>query len=396
VRSSGIQTVRGAHQGSGQPSLAAKAVKRQRSPGFDLTTAEHDGVAELHLSVRPLPGETPAETVTRLTQLIKEHKAVIIRQEVFGSLTAYDEVLQTLRRGLGDICWPVTFVEGGSCGTGALAGMHVLALIGAAVETVTMAGQPVGRAYCDAFARHLVLGDLRPADLALSKPEQARLGYEKLEAALAAGGMGMPNLARTWLFLDDVLSWYGPFNGVRTRFYQEHGVFDRMVPASTGVSGSNVQGAALVVGAWAAQPLREGFSMREVASPKQCPAPCYGSSFSRAVELLTPDLQRLMVSGTASIEPGGASVGGNDAEAQIDLTMEVVRAILVSRELDFPDVSRATAYFKRAEDVRLFENWRRRHGLESWPLVSTVADICRDELLFEIEVDALGTLGSSA
>jgi enamine deaminase RidA (YjgF/YER057c/UK114 family) len=146
----------------------------------------------------------------------------------------------------------------------------------------------------------------------------------------------------------------------------------------------------LVAAAWAVAPLQNGFVLREVASPRQCPAPCYGSSFSRAVELLTPELRRVMVSGTASIEPGGASVGGGDVEAQIDLTMEVVRAILVSCDLDFPDASRATAYFKRPKDVSYFHQWCKRLGLEAWPVVCTVADICREELLFEIEVDALG------
>jgi enamine deaminase RidA (YjgF/YER057c/UK114 family) len=234
---------------------------------------------------------------------------------------------------------------------------------------------------------------LRPATLTGSKTDQARLAYENLEAALQAGGMGMPNLVRTWVFLDDVLSWYGPFNGVRTHFYRQRGVFDRMVPASTGVSGRNARGTAMLAGAWAVEGLNDGFGIQEIASPKQCPAPCYGSSFSRAVELVSPTLRRLLVSGTASIAPGGASVGGGDVEAQIDLTMEVVRAILVARELDFADVSRATAYFKRPEDLRYFEAWRRRHRLEAWPVVCTEADICRDELLFEIEVDALGAEG---
>jgi enamine deaminase RidA (YjgF/YER057c/UK114 family) len=339
-----------------------------------------------------LPGEAVAETVGRLTQVLKEYKASVVRQEVFGSLAVGEALQQALRHDLGGLDWPVTYLQGNSCQGGPLAGMHVVAVAGAPVETVSLEGHPVGRAYRDGFARHLLLGDLRPSDVRPSKPDQTAEVYARLEAALQAGGMGMPHLARTWLFLDDIVPWYGPFNTVRTAFYRERGVFERMVPASTGVGVSNLAGAALSAGAWAVEPLRDGFVMQEITSPRQCPAPCYGSSFSRAVELVNPRWRRVMISGTASIEPGGASVGGGDVEAQIDLTMEVLRAILVSRELDFPEVSRATGYFKRSADARYFDTWRRRYGLESWPLVCAEADICRDELLFEIEVDAVGLM----
>jgi enamine deaminase RidA (YjgF/YER057c/UK114 family) len=145
----------------------------------------------------------------------------------------------------------------------------------------------------------------------------------------------------------------------------------------------------LVAGAWAAEGTNGAFSVTEIASPKQCPAPRYGSAFSRAVLLASPGLQRLMVSGTASIEPGGASVCCNDVEGQIDLTMQVVRAILVACDMDFAETSRATAYFKKPADARCFEKWREANGLHSWPVICAQDDICRDELLFELELDAL-------
>jgi enamine deaminase RidA (YjgF/YER057c/UK114 family) len=369
--------------------------QREHSRALDLTRVHNGQGREFHLTIRPLPGEPPAQTVHRLARVLGEHKAVIARHEVFGALSAHEPIQQSLRQEFGRVDWPITYVQGGSCENGPLAGMHVLAVADAEVQTVFQAGRIVGRSYQDPWARYLSLGDLRPAGLDLPKPDQARQVYVDLESCLGAAGMGMPQLGRTWLFLDDILGWYGPFNDVRTEFYRRCGVFERVVPASTGVSGRNVSGGALAAAAWAALPLRPGFSMTEVSSPKQCPAPCYGSSFSRAVELLSPALRRIMVSGTASIEPGGASVCQGDVEAQIDLTMEVVRAILVSRQLDYPDVSRATAYFKRTQDARLFDAWRRARGLEAWPLVCTQADICRDELLFEIELDALGVGGAT-
>ncbi len=369
----------------------APRLRREHGRGLDLTLFEQGREGELHLTVRSLPGEKPAETARRCARLLQEHQAEVVRQEVFGTLPACQEALQAMQQILGRADWPVNCVQGRPCDAEALSGLHMLAVRGRPVETVLLGGRPVGRSFRDHWARHLLLGDVQPGRPSGSKPEQAREVYENLEAALRQGGMDMANVARTWLFIDDILSWYGPFNDVRTNFYQERGVFDRVVPASTGVSGANARGTALVGGAWAVESLNGAFSLKEVASPKQCPAHSYGSSFSRAVELRTPVLDRLLVSGTASIEPGGASVCAGDVEAQIDLTMEVIRAILVSRQMDFRDASRVTAYFKDPRDVRFFQAWMKRDRLEQWPLVCVQADICRDELLFELELDALRT-----
>lgn len=367
---------------------SARSLTRQRSAGLDATISECRGVRELHLTLRPLPGEKPADTVGRLAAHLRENQAAIVRQEIFGSLAAHGETLAALRRLPGGVDVPVTYVEGNTCGAEPLSGMHVFAVAGVPVETVRLAGRPVGRMFSDKWVRHVLLGDVRSTDVSLPRPDQARQAYENMEAALGQVNMTMANVARTWLFLDDILSWYGPLNTVRTEFYRQRKMFDRLVPASTGVRGRNIAGAALVTGTWASEPLNGSFTLREVSSPKQCEATAYGSSFSRAVELGTPALRRLMISGTASIEPGGRSVG-EDVETQIDLTMEVVRALLVGREMDYPDVSRATAYFKHARDVRAFDAWRTANHVQDWPVVCTQADICREELLFEIELDAL-------
>jgi enamine deaminase RidA (YjgF/YER057c/UK114 family) len=102
----------------------------------------------------------------------------------------------------------------------------------------------------------------------------------------------------------------------------------------------------------------------------------------------------LLISGTASIEPGGRSAHPGDPRKQIQLTMEVVAAILESCRMSFADVTRSTVYFKQLADARLFEQWCQTNDLDI-PGVWVEADICRDELLFEIELDAM-TTGHSA
>jgi hypothetical protein len=69
--------------------------------------------------------------------------------------------------------------------------------------------------------------------------------------------------------------------------------------------------------------------------------------------------------------------------------MEVVGEILKSRQMDWGDVNRALAYFKRAEDAHLLEVYRQKAGLPRFPVIVAENDVCRDELLFELEIDAI-------
>jgi enamine deaminase RidA (YjgF/YER057c/UK114 family) len=213
--------------------------------------------------------------------------------------------------------------------------------------------------------------------------------FEEIEAVLDSVGMGMLDVVRTWFFLDEILRWYDDFNKVRTHFFNARRVFKGLVPASTGVGTKNPRGAAVIAAARAFQGSPEHLSGYEVGSPLQCSATDYGSSFSRAVELRMTGCRQVIVSGTASIDADGLSVCQGDAESQIDLSMEVVRAILNSCNMDFGDASRITGYFKFPQDASLFKAWQSRHGLQNWPAVCAQAEICRDELLFEIELDAI-------
>jgi enamine deaminase RidA (YjgF/YER057c/UK114 family) len=132
----------------------------------------------------------------------------------------------------------------------------------------------------------------------------------------------------------------------------------------------------------------------EVASPLQCPAPAYGSSFSRAMEISTNGGRQLFISGTASIAPGGKTRWVGDVRKQVGLTMDVIEAILRSRRFLLEDLSRATAYFRRAADASVFAEWLAARQLSHLPVVSAECDVCRDDLLFELEAEAMAETGT--
>jgi len=196
---------------------------------------------------------------------------------------------------------------------------------------------------------------------------------------------------RTWFYLDDLLAWYGEFNAARTKFFESRAVFDRLIPASTGIGARNPTGSALVAGGLAIRPHHGGVRIKEVISPLQCSATEYRSSFSRAVEVTFPSWRLLMISGTASIAADGTSMFLNDTVKQIHRTLDVVEAILKSRKMDWKNTTRAVGYFRDIKALPLFEACCRERGIPQLPILPAHSTICREDLLFEIEVDAIST-----
>ena len=211
---------------------------------------------------------------------------------------------------------------------------------------------------------------------------------EDLQTILAQAGFDLADTVRTWFYLEDILSWYDDFNQARTKIYSGVKFRTGSLPASTGVGAKNPAGTALALAALAFRPLEKNSRAEEVASPLQCPAPAYGSSFSRAMELASDSGRHLHISGTASIAPGGKTVWVGDVRKQVELTMDVVEAILRERGLTFADLTRATAYFRDPADAGIFSEWLTANRLTQMPVVSAQCDVCRDDLLFEFEAEA--------
>ena len=238
-------------------------------------------------------------------------------------------------------------------------------------------------------ARIFSLAGLLPDNPSQSRADQVRSVFERMEAALQDEGMTFAHVVRTWFFMDDILGWYDQFNTVRNSFFRDRRVFGGLVPASTGVGMPNADGAALVGGLLAIHPRSTGVRAFAVPSPLQCPALDYSSAFSRAVEVHVPGERHLYISGTASIGADGASLFAGDLDAQIARTMAVVEAILASRNMTWSDARRSVAYFPDLKDAPRFAAYCRSFGLPGLTAIPVQATICRKELLFEIELDAV-------
>ena len=250
-------------------------------------------------------------------------------------------------------------------------------------------GRVAGWTWEDGLADYCLLAGVLPSDLSAPRGEQAAAVFRETEGLLAEAGMTFAHVVRTWLYIDRVCEWYGEFNAARTAFFESRKVFDTFLPASTGIGSANLDGAAITAGAIAVKPKDGRVRAEIVDSPLQEPAMAYRSSFSRAAEIFWPDERLLFVSGTASIQPHSHEVAFvGDIGKQVDCTMNAVRAILESRGYGWKDVSRAIVYLKDASYLAAWRSWLSSRGLPSGFAAETVCDVCRDEWLFEVELDA--------
>jgi len=362
-------------------------IKKQVAADSEIITLCRGSLQEHFVTLTPAGDECPESLFERAGATIRALGGQIVSAEVLGVAAGDRKDRDRLVNVLDGGAVPLGWVE--NTRTDNLYGIHLWVVVGAHVQRLKWNGRCVGTVLEDEDVRYCRLVGLLPTEAMSPRVEQAAEIFRQMEGLLEEAQMAFSDVLRTWFYNDAILDWYGDFNAVRTAFFQEKGVFDGLLPASTGVGGRNAGNAALTAGLIAVRAKSADVKASETPSPFQSPAPEYGSSFSRAVELDTPDHRRLYVSGTASIDEQGKTVFLDDPAAQVKKTMEVVHAILQSRHMGWEDVVRALVYFKQAENASLFVRYLQDNKLPRFPAVIVENDICRDDLLFEIEVDAV-------
>jgi len=311
-----------------------------------------------------------------------------ISRFVFASEGYYQDLGQMFRREEG--CLLRLKDDAGA--SGGTASIQATAISGAPLFPLRQDGRNIGVVYEDEAARYCRICGLVPLDLTLPREKQLTAVLEMLNWILITNDFHFTDTVRTWFYLDHLLDWYTEFNEIRTAFFKERGVFEKMVPASTGIGAANPWGAALTCDLLAIQPKTSAVEIESISSPLQDSALKYASSFSRAVEIRLPSHHSLLISGTASIDACGRSQYEGDPQRQIERTLEVVTALLESRRMTWGNVNRGIAYFTDMADRAKFTSLCQAQGIPAFPLAMSHADVCRHDLLFELEVDAVKLL----
>lgn len=250
--------------------------------------------------------------------------------------------------------------------------------------------------------RRLYTAGFAPHDLSVSVDRGASELFERVDAVLRAAQMCAPDIVRQWNYIEDIVGYEGSaqryqlFNDARSRYYALFEWNDGY-PAATGI-GADAGVVCVVIDA------ATGCRTVAIDNPEQLAAHRYSQQvlkssgavrattpkFERAKAVITPSDTFIYISGTAAIN-GEQSCAG-EAERQSAATVDNIVRLTAPDNLrrsgadcaDNAAVSYIRIYVTEpAWAVAAVEQASRLcHGVE--PLV-TVADICRPELMVEME-----------
>ena len=370
---------------------------------LDTRSVESASAAEIYISAVPAKSasaQNQAEEIfSGISDILRSKKAYILQERVFATQNTMEILSRARSRAYGDLDDGVapSFLLAKEGLLGPVAGAQVHAIsTNTQPEVVKLDGIPCGRILRTSdrdpalreSCTYLTLSNIS-APQSPQATQQAQLMMEKAESVLKQFGADFLSVPRTWMWLKDILSWYDDFNQVRTKFFTERRLIGKgtrqSMPASTGIGLGPADGSHCAMDLTAVLEPQNSIQFLQAVGKQQC-ALEYGSAFSRASRATTPAGQTVFVSGTASIDADGATTHIGDASGQIATTIENVRAVLADMKCKDEDVVQMVAYCKTTEVEKIFNASR---GALNWPWLTAICDICRPDLLFEIEATAM-------
>lgn len=243
-----------------------------------------------------------------------------------------------------------------------------------------------------------------------------------LKRELARASAGMEQVVRTWFYLGGItepegkVQRYHELNRARTDFYRDirfncslldpnspRGVY----PASTGIG---TTGSGVTVSSLALQTRRDDVFLLPLENPQQTPAYAYhpkyspkSPKFSRAMALIMGKYVTTWISGTASIVDSESRHLGDIAK-QTHQTLDNIEKLIAPSNFalhavqgggaTLKDLAKARVYVKRPDDYAACRAVCEQR-LGNVPITYAVADVCRPELLVEIEGVAFSGCGKA-
>jgi enamine deaminase RidA (YjgF/YER057c/UK114 family) len=236
--------------------------------------------------------------------------------------------------------------------------------------------------------------------------------FERMKRQLADQGVPFENVVRTWLYLGDIVGpegdtqRYKELNRARTDFFRgmrfltpftPPGLNGSVYPASTGIG---TDGRNVIMGCIGITVDKEGVTILPLENPKQTSSFDYGCEyglkspkFARAMAIAGADSATIFVSGTASITDSETKHIG-DPGKQTDQTLDNIAALISADNFEghgipamgatLDELALVRVYIKNQEDYAVVrEVCEKRLG--ELPTIYAIGDVCRDDLLVEIE-----------
>ena len=393
-------------------------IRKVSSHGIGYSVVEIGEVRHVFASAVPRCGGSHEEQLRDALQTIRAviddegAAGTIVKQDVFiddtDKIPACREIINCF---YGDAIPVTTFIPQSPCG-----GKHL------AIEAFGVGGG--GNAVCIerhseslVVARHdgvawVHCGHVYPKTSSQRVYDRSQDAFEQMQVGLASVRVRFDQVVRTWFYLGDIVGAekerqrYEELNRARSDFFRpfhfgsRHAVSTAngaVYPASTGIG---TDGRDLIMGCIALATQRDDVAIVALENPRQTAAseyaPVYSPEsprFSRAMAIRIGRTDTVLVSGTASITESESRFI-DDVEGQTHQTLDNIAELISADNFrrhglsgggqTTDDLAIARVYIKRREDYdrvkRICES-----RLGELPTVYAVADICREELLVEIE-----------
>jgi len=352
------------------------------------------------------PDRAALDAYSQIARVLENRKMGIFHERIFGSLIASKQIMTqreaVLHRNGISSDGPVTMIQGDPHHGKGLAGIVIHAVSnsdGDRLSNITYKDQTVGRRFESDGICHVLLQSIHADPKVPSSEEESVVKLiKKADAILKDQGSGYLDVVRTWFYISDILKWYDIFNKSRNHTYDQFGILPRgndkplVLPASTGIGGNNLFGTKAVADILAIHSSKKtraktGRKVERLLNSGQKEAFLYGSAFSRGISIKTKGTTIARLSGTASIDKQGQTENVGNVSRQVEYTLNKIESLLEPIGGDFKDTIAAMAFVKHASDTSIVKKILKKRLGEDFPCVYMVADVCRDDLLFELETD---------
>jgi hypothetical protein len=249
----------------------------------------------------------------------------------------------------------------------------------------------------NASCRELVIGGVVADDRDADTFEQASNVFNKINSIFKREGMPIHTIARQWNYIENITGMvagkqnYHEFNRSRSHFYNSS-EWVNGYPAATGI-GTVAGGVVIQLEAIqsfsplisnvplhnALQVAAHQYSLRVLAGDS---GPSGTPKFERARLIEAPDQARLYISGTAAIRGENSMASGCLIE-QTRITMENISQ-LTHKYNENSGFDLFIIYLKRGADYLVVKRYMEENHPATDP-VYLYADLCRDDLLIEME-----------
>ena len=359
--------------------------------------------------VAPVTGACEAAKVAEhlyglIAETLQSESMAIVHERIFGSLSIEASVMKARNKALSPMNIPfddpLTYIQGNPPWGDGLSGVIIHAVSSDDVWTIFDNGMFCGKGWRKNGSTWLMLQNINgsggsPSEIG-SRTHQVRQMIDRADRILRENGSSFSDVLRTWFYLSHILGWYAEFNNVRNEKYGEFGIMpgpwdmNLLLPASTGISGDSPSGAAATMDLLAiVGGSKKRTAVKQLTNKVQLDAFRYGSAFSRGALVREHALSLLEISGTAAIDEHGKSLFADDIRSQMTCTFDKMESLLKQAGgAALGDICAATVFMKKPEDAVIFQEIARTRGLDDFPAVCIIADVCREELMFEMDAEA--------